>query len=77
MRSSKFSTPYNTLIKGETIKPMDNPNYLIFIISAFALGIVLILSKNQVQPKIRRWLAIFASLMIAFAFGLIIYSFLV
>ncbi|WP_019638803.1 hypothetical protein [Paenibacillus fonticola] len=55
---------------------MESSNLIIFIISAFALGIVLILTKNQVPPKIRRWLAIFASLMIAFAFILVIYSFL-
>lgn len=55
---------------------MDSSNLLIFIITSFALGIVLILTKNQVQPRIRRWLAIFAVLSIVLSFGLIVYNLL-
>ncbi|MGN7355755.1 hypothetical protein ACTHPF_00205 [Paenibacillus sp. SAF-054] len=52
---------------------MDNNN-LIFIISAFCLGIVLILMRNSVPQKLKRGLATIAVVMILFAFFLIVYS---
>jgi len=55
---------------------MDSSSYLIFIICAFCLGLVLILSKNSVPPKLKRGLAITAIVMIVTAFILIVYSFL-
>lgn len=55
---------------------MESSNYLIFIICAFCLGLVLILSKNSVPPKLKRGLAITAIVMIVAAFALIVYSFL-
>ncbi|GGF91790.1 hypothetical protein GCM10010913_11660 [Paenibacillus aceti] len=55
---------------------MESSNYLIFIICAFCLGLVLILSKNSIPPKLKRGLAITAIVMIVAAFALIVYSFL-
>jgi hypothetical protein len=54
---------------------MDSSSYLIFIICAFCLGLVLILSKNSVPPKLKRGLATTAIVMIVAAFALIVYSF--
>ncbi len=53
---------------------MDNNSNLIFIISAFCLGIVLILMRNSVPQKLKRGLATIAVVMILFAFFLIVYS---
>jgi cytochrome c biogenesis factor len=49
---------------------------LIFIISAFALGVVLIMSRDKIPARLRRGMAIISILLIAFAFFLIVYSFL-
>ncbi|MGG6313432.1 hypothetical protein [Paenibacillus macerans] len=54
---------------------MDSSNFLIFFICAFALGIVLILSKDNIPPRLKRGLALFTVIMIAVAFGLMVYSF--
>ncbi|RCX21740.1 hypothetical protein DFP94_102497 [Fontibacillus phaseoli] len=54
---------------------MDSSNLLIFIICAFALGIILILSRNNIPPKLRRSFAITALVMVVIAFGLLVYSF--
>lgn len=51
-------------------------NILIFIVSAFLLGVVLIMKKDSLPPRLRRPLAIISILMIAFAFFLIMYSLL-
>ncbi|MDU2239048.1 MAG: hypothetical protein E7E23_00610 [Paenibacillus sp.] len=55
---------------------MDSSNLLIFIICAFALGGVVILNKDRLQPRLRRSLALASVLLIVVAFGLMIYSFL-
>nr|WP_249435864.1 hypothetical protein [Paenibacillus sp. Marseille-Q4541] len=49
-------------------------NILIFIVSAFLLGVVLIMKRDSVPQRLRRPLAIASILMISFAFFLIIYS---
>lgn len=51
-------------------------NILIFIVSAFLLGIVVIVKKDSLPQRLRRPLAIISILMIAFAFFLIMYSLL-
>lgn len=56
---------------------MDTSNLLIFIICAFALGIVVILNKDRLEPRLRRGLALASVVLIALPFGLMIYSFLV
>lgn len=53
---------------------MDNSNLLIFVICAFALGVVLILTKNNIPPKLRRGSAIAALVMVATAFIMMVYS---
>ncbi|GIO84294.1 hypothetical protein J25TS5_12260 [Paenibacillus faecis] len=53
---------------------MDNSNLFIFIVCAFALGVVLILSRNNVPPRLRRGFALTAVIMVAVAFILMIYS---
>ncbi|CAM4358942.1 hypothetical protein U9M73_03060 [Paenibacillus phoenicis] len=55
---------------------MDTSNLLIFIICAFALGVVVILNKDRLEPRLRRSLALASVVLIALAFGLMIYSFL-
>lgn len=55
---------------------MDSSNLLIFIICAFALGVVVILNKDRLHPRLRRSLALASVLLIMVAFGLMIYSFL-
>ncbi|MNO52372.1 hypothetical protein D3C76_427900 [compost metagenome] len=54
---------------------MDTSNLLIFIISAFALGVVIIMAKDRIPGKLRRGLALTATIMVALAFCLMIYSF--
>lgn len=53
---------------------MEYNSTLIFIISAFCLGAVLIMMRNSVPQKLRRGLASIATVMILFAFFLIVYS---
>lgn len=53
---------------------MDNSNLFIFMICAFALGVVLILSRNNVPPRLRRGFALTAVIMVVVAFILMIYS---
>jgi len=48
---------------------------LIFIISAFALGVILILSRDRIPDRMKRGMAILSILLILFAFFLIVYSF--
>lgn len=50
-------------------------NLFIFMISAFALGVVLIMSKDRIPTKLRRGMALTATIMVAVAFCLMIYSF--
>lgn len=53
---------------------MDNSNLFIFMVCAFALGVVLIWSRNNVPPRLRRGFALTAVIMVAVAFILMIYS---
>ncbi|MWV43809.1 hypothetical protein GRF59_09190 [Paenibacillus sp. HJL G12] len=53
---------------------MEYNSTLIFIISAFCLGAVLIMMRNSVPQKLKRGLASIAAVMILFAFFLIVYS---
>ncbi len=50
--------------------------YLIFIIAAFTLAAVVLLKKDAIEPRIRRFLAIFTLIMVLSAFFLILYIFL-
>ncbi|MFX3633814.1 MAG: hypothetical protein ACE3L7_26020 [Candidatus Pristimantibacillus sp.] len=54
---------------------MDINANLIFIISAFALGIVVYMTRDSLAPKMRRGLALVSIFFILFAFFLIAYSF--
>ncbi|MFD2661731.1 hypothetical protein [Paenibacillus thailandensis] len=55
---------------------MDFTATIIFIIAAFALGGVVVMSRDSLPPRIKRGLAIVSIALIAFAFFLIVYSFL-
>jgi hypothetical protein len=48
---------------------------LIYIISAFALGVILILMRERIPANLRRGMAIVSILLILFAFFLIVYIF--
>lgn len=48
---------------------------IIFIISAFALGVVLILMRERIPQQLKRGLAITSMVFILFAFFLIVYTF--
>ncbi|MFD0674170.1 hypothetical protein [Cohnella sp. GCM10027633] len=48
---------------------------IIFIISAFGLAVVLIMSRERIPQQMRRSLAITSILLVLFAFFLIVYSF--
>jgi hypothetical protein len=52
-----------------------NNSSVVFIIAAFALGIVLILSRERLPAQLRRGMAIVSIVLILFAFFLIVYSF--
>jgi hypothetical protein len=47
---------------------------IIFIIAAFGLAIVLILSRERIPEAMRRSMAILSILLVLFAFFLIVYS---
>lgn len=53
---------------------MDSSNLVIFTISSFALGAILLMTKNSVHPKFKRGLATAAVFMIAVAFIMVIYT---
>ena len=53
---------------------MDPSISLIFIIVAIALGLVLVMNKDTIPARIKKWLALFAIVMIGFAFFIIVYS---
>ncbi|MFC5703789.1 hypothetical protein ACFPVX_21090 [Cohnella faecalis] len=55
---------------------MPSDSNLVFIIAAFAFGVVLILTKERLPAPMRRGIAITAALFVAFAFFLIVYSFM-
>lgn len=54
---------------------MADSSTLIFIISSFALGVILILSRDKIPSQMKRGMAILSILLILFAFFLIVYSF--
>lgn len=54
---------------------MADSSTLIFIISSFALGVILILSRDRIPSQLRRGMAILSIVLILFAFFLIVYSF--
>ena len=47
-----------------------------FIIISFSLALILIMKKDTLSPGVKRPLALLALVMVAFSFGLLIYSFL-
>ncbi|MDQ0086799.1 mannose/fructose/N-acetylgalactosamine-specific phosphotransferase system component IIC [Paenibacillus anaericanus] len=53
----------------------SSSNILIFIIAAFALGAVVVMSKANIPPQLKRGLAIASLFMVVVAFCLIVYSF--
>ncbi len=52
---------------------MDSSTIL-YILSSFGLGVVLILSRDRIPPRLKRGMAIVSILLILFAFFLIVYS---
>jgi hypothetical protein len=56
---------------------MNYTAIVIFIILAFLQGFVLIAYKETIPAPLKRWLAIFAIVMLLVAFFLMIYGFLV
>jgi hypothetical protein len=54
---------------------LESEATIIFIISAFGLAIVLILSRERIPESMRRPMAILSILLVLFAFFLIVYSF--
>ncbi|XEC93235.1 hypothetical protein AB6A23_17895 [Paenibacillus tarimensis] len=55
---------------------MDSTATIIFIIAAFSLGAVIIMKRDQIPAGLRRGLAIITILLVAFAFFMIVASFL-
>jgi len=53
---------------------LDGSAQLLFILSSFALGILLIVNRERIPGKLRRGMATFAVLLILFSFFLIVYS---
>jgi hypothetical protein len=53
----------------------NGASILTFIIVSFALAFILIMKKDSLPSGVKRPLALLALVMIAFSFGLIIYSF--
>ncbi|WP_203232142.1 hypothetical protein [Paenibacillus pinistramenti] len=54
---------------------MNSSDTTVFVIVAFALAIVVLLSRNSIPQKFKRGLALFSLIMVIAAFVLIIYSF--
>ncbi|UVI31923.1 hypothetical protein [Paenibacillus spongiae] len=53
---------------------MDTTATIIFIIASFSLGVIVIMQRDRVPERLRRWIALSSILFIAFAFFLIVYS---
>ncbi|TBL81275.1 hypothetical protein EYB31_04085 [Paenibacillus thalictri] len=53
----------------------NSASILTFIIVSFALALILIMKKDSLPSGVKRPLALLALVMIAFSFGLIMYSF--
>lgn len=54
----------------------DTGSIAAFIILSFCFGAVLLLMRDRIAPQFKRFLAIFAIVMVSFSFFLILYSFL-
>jgi hypothetical protein len=54
---------------------MDVSTNVIFIIAAFSLAVVLILSRERIPPSLRRGLALVSIFLVLLAFFLIVWSF--
>jgi cytochrome c biogenesis factor len=57
-------------------EPMDTTALVIFIIVAFSFGAILIMKRDAIAPPVRRYLALFAVVLIAAAFIMLVYAFL-
>lgn len=53
---------------------MDTNATVIFIIAAFGLAVIMILSRERIPGQLRRPMAIAAIALVLFAFFLIVYS---
>lgn len=67
---------YYERLPGGLTRSMNYTAIVIFIILAFVQGFILIAYKNSIPPQFKRWLAIFAIVMLLLAFFLMIYGFL-
>lgn len=56
---------------------MESTANLIFIISAFGLAAILIMSRERIPPQMRRGMALLSIFLVLFAFFLIVYSFFI
>ncbi len=54
---------------------MDSTTSIIFIIAAFSLGLIVVMKRDALPPRLRRGMALVSIALIAFAFFLIVYSF--
>ena len=54
---------------------MNSEIVLIYIIVAFSFALILIMKRDSLPERLKRPLAILASLLVAFAFFLIVYGF--
>lgn len=54
---------------------MISDDAILYIVSSFALGVILILSRDRIPVPLRRPSAIVAIFLVAFAFALVVYSF--
>ncbi|MBY9082494.1 hypothetical protein KIH86_11540 [Paenibacillus sp. HN-1] len=55
---------------------MNNESLVIYIVAVLCLGAVLILTKDRLDPKWRRVLALISVILIALAFVFVIVAFL-
>lgn len=53
---------------------MDTSSSIIFIILAFTLGAVLLMMRDSIPARLKKWMALAAVVMIGFAFFLIVYG---
>ncbi|CDN45074.1 MULTISPECIES: hypothetical protein [Paenibacillus] len=51
---------------------MDTTSAAIFILSAFVLGAVILMSRNQIPERLRKPLALTAIVLVAFAFLVVV-----
>mgnify|MGYP000865017456 CR=1 FL=1 len=55
---------------------MDTTALVIFIIVAFSFGAILIMKRDSIDPRVRRYLALTALVMVVSAFVMLVYAFL-